>query len=103
VGAPVWLIAVAAGLGGASFGVFQALWDTSMQQRVPPEALSRVSSFDWMGSLALLPAGFALAGPAGEAFGVDAVLLFSAAVGATLALAMAADPDIRRFRSGPSP
>lgn len=97
--APLWLIATASTLGGASFGVFQALWDTSMQQRVPPKALSRVSSFDWMGSLALLPAGFALAGPAGAAFGVDEVLVFAACAGAVLALAMAADPDIRRFRS----
>jgi predicted MFS family arabinose efflux permease len=101
--APLWLIATASALGGASFGVFQALWDTSMQQRVPPAALSRVSSFDWMGSLALLPAGFALAGPAGAAFGVDEVLVFAAFAAAALALAMAADPDIRRFRSDPSP
>jgi hypothetical protein len=74
-----------------------------MQQRVPPKALSRVSSFDWMGSLALLPAGFALAGPAGAAFGVDEVLVFAACAAAALALAMAADRDIRRFRSDPAP
>jgi predicted MFS family arabinose efflux permease len=98
LGAPLWAIAAGGALGGASFGVFGALWETTMQRLVPAEALSRVSSFDWMGSLALLPAGYALAGPAGAALGVDAVLLFAAGAGVVLALALAADPDIRRLR-----
>jgi hypothetical protein len=77
------------------------LWDTAMQTRVPPAALSRVSSFDWMGSLALLPAGFALAGPLAEVVGVDAVLWVGAGSAFVLALAMAADPAIRRLGAEP--
>ncbi len=103
LGAPVWLIAASAALGGASFGVFSALWDTTMQRRVPAAALSRVSSFDWMGSLALLPAGYALAGPAGAALGVDPVLIFAACVAVVLPLAMAADPAIRGLTAAPKP
>ena len=38
------------------------IWDTSLAQRIPPEALSRVSSYDWMGSLALIPIGYLAAG-----------------------------------------
>jgi hypothetical protein len=68
---------------------------------VPPAALSRVSSFDWMGSLALLPAGFALAGPLAEVVGVDAVLWVGAGSAFVLALAMAADPAIRRLGAEP--
>ena len=103
LGAPVWLIAASAALGGASFGVFSALWDTTMQRRVPAAALSRVSSFDWMGSLALLPAGYALAGPAGAALGVDPVLIFAACVAVALPLGHGRRPGHPRAHGGPNP
>ena len=45
--------------------------------------LSRVTAYDWMGSLALLPFGYLLAGPLGEALGSVEVL----AAGSALALA----------------
>ena len=45
--------------------------------------IPRVTSYDWMGSLALLPIGYVLAGPLGEALGPAEVL----AVGSALALA----------------
>ena len=38
-----------------------------MAERIPPHALSRASAWEWMGSLALLPIGYLLAGPAAEA------------------------------------
>ena len=38
-----------------------------MAERIPPEALSRVSSYDWMGSLLLLPVGYLLAGSLADA------------------------------------
>lgn len=55
-----------------------------MARHIPPGALSRVSSYDWMGSLALLPIGFALSGPVAAALGARHVL----GAGAVLALAM---------------
>jgi hypothetical protein len=45
-----------------------------------------VSSYDWMMSLALLPIGYLLAGPLGEALG-EAALLAGGSILATLALA----------------
>ena len=63
--------------------LFDVLWHTALAERVPPHMLSRVTSYDWMGSLALLPIGYVLAGPLGEAFGAAEVL----AVGSALALA----------------
>ena len=41
---------------------------------MPPHTLSRVSAYDWMGSLALLPVGYLLAGPLGDALGPELVL-----------------------------
>jgi MFS family permease len=86
LGAPLPLLTplfVAAGGGLALFGV---LWETALAERVPPHALSRVSSYDWMGSLVLLPLGYIVAGPLGEALGESAVL----AVGSVAATAVLA-------------
>jgi predicted MFS family arabinose efflux permease len=73
----------AAGVGIALFGIW---WETALAERVPPHTLSRVSAYDWMGSLALLPLGYLLAGPLGEELGASLVLVAGSAV-ATLALA----------------
>ena len=51
------------------------LWNTAMAERIPPHALSRASSYEWMGSLILLPVGLLAAGPAAEATSPEAVLL----------------------------
>ena len=69
LGAPLLLLVpafAAAGVGLALFGIW---WETALAERVPPHTLSRVSSYDWMGSLALLPIGYALSGPLGDALG----------------------------------
>ena len=56
-------------------GLFAVWWETALAQRIPPQLLSRVSAWDWMGSLALLPAGYLLAGPAGQWLGASRVLV----------------------------
>ena len=43
--------------------------------------LSRVSSYDLMGSLALLPLGYAIAGPLANALGAQRVLLVGSGIG----------------------
>ena len=53
-------------LAGLQNGLFMVIWETPLARHIPPAALSRVSSYDWMGSLALLPIGFVARGPAGE-------------------------------------
>jgi predicted MFS family arabinose efflux permease len=81
--AVVIVLAFGAGLG---FTLFEVWWATALVRHIPPEALSRVSAYDWMGSLALLPLGFAIAGPLAGALGARTVLT----VGAAVALAMLA-------------
>ena len=70
------------GIGVALFGIW---WETALAERVPPHMLSRVTAYDWMGSLALLPLGYVLAGPIGEQLGAVEVLVGGSAV-ALLAL-----------------
>jgi MFS family permease len=98
LGAPLPLILLAAlvmGLGVELFGVY---WDTSLQQHVPEHALSRVSSYDALGSFIFIPLGQIAAGPIAEAIGVDETLYLAAAVVTLAVLAMVATPDIRRLR-----
>ena len=55
--APAPVIAAAQAIGGVGMGIFSAVWQTTLQQHVPEEALSRVSAWDWMGSFLFLPLG----------------------------------------------
>ena len=57
-------IAIAALLGNVGVSLFNVMFGTAIQQHVPLDAISRVSAYDWMGSLALLPVGQAIIGPA---------------------------------------
>jgi MFS family permease len=95
--ATAW-VAIGALAAGLSLAVFNTLWETTLQQAVPAELLSRVSAYDWLGSTALVPIGFALAGPAAGAFGIGDTLWFGAAWIVVTTLAVLAVPDVRRLR-----
>ncbi|MGZ4314046.1 MAG: MFS transporter [Solirubrobacteraceae bacterium] len=64
---------------GLGFTLFEVWWATALVRHIPPQALSRVSAYDWMGSLALLPLGFAIAGPLASAWGARTVLTVGSA------------------------
>lgn len=98
VTAPAVAIAAAQLAAGVSMGFFMAVWATTLQQHVPPDKLSRVSAYDWMGSLAFLPLGYALAGPVSEAIGVSATLWIATVwVVASTALVLLV-PGVRALR-----
>jgi predicted MFS family arabinose efflux permease len=96
--APALAIAVAQALAGVAIGFFVAVWQTTMQQHVPPDALSRVSAWDWLGSFALLPLGFVLAGPVADQIGVSTTLWISAGWCAFSTAVVVALPSIRNLR-----
>jgi hypothetical protein len=93
--APVPVIAAAAVVGTAAMNLGTSLWFTALQVHVPRESISRVSSYDWMGSMVFLPLGFALAGPAAHAIGAGHTLLLAAMVAALANGAMAFLPSVR--------
>jgi hypothetical protein len=98
LGAPRPLLAVAFFATGLGLGLFGVLWQTALAQRIPPHALSRVSSYDWMGSLALLPFAYLAVGPIGEALGERLVLGGGAVIGCGLVALGFAIPDVWRLR-----
>jgi predicted MFS family arabinose efflux permease len=99
VGAPKGLLIACFVLAGAGLSLFDVWWQTALAQRIPPHALSRVSSYDWMGSLALLPFGYLLAGPIGEAIGPAEVLIVGGAVGVAISALGFAIPDVWHLRA----
>jgi MFS family permease len=90
------IIAVAL-LDGALGPLFNALWYTAMQREVPAGELSRVSSWDAFGALALEPAGLAASGPIAAAIGLSATLYGAGALALILTLAVLAVPAVRNF------
>jgi MFS family permease len=87
VGAPLAVLAPAIVIGGAGTAVFDVWWVTALAERIPPDKLSRVTSYDWAVSFGLMPLGFMLAGPAADALGATQLLL-GGAVAAFVVLAL---------------
>ena len=95
---------LAAGIGAE---IFQLYWVTAIQQGVPRHLLARVISLDWLMSIGLMPLGFALTGPAVNAFGMEAVLVTGAVV-TVLGMCLLSVPGVPEFRTpgtvvGPRP
>jgi predicted MFS family arabinose efflux permease len=79
-GAPLAIVLPAMVLAGWSGALFDIWWVTALAERIPPSRLSRVTSYDWTVSLALMPLGCVLAGPAASVLGAPELLLGGALV-----------------------
>jgi MFS family permease len=88
----------AAILAGACLEVFTVSWATTLQQEIPPEKLSRVSSYDALGNFALAPAGTAVAGPLASALGISAILAAGGALVVILPVLVLLVPEVRHMR-----
>lgn len=77
---PLAALAALAALAGIGIEIIGVLWDTAMQQEIPLVKLSRVSSYDALGSFVLIPLGLAAAGPVAEAVGTRPTILGAAAI-----------------------
>jgi hypothetical protein len=96
--APLAPIALAGLIAGVGNMVFNTLWETTLQQHIPEAARSRVSSYDWFGSLALQTLGFALIGPLATAVGDSTALWLCGAVELVAVGSLLAVRDIRTLR-----
>jgi MFS family permease len=103
VPAPLALIVCAGLFAGVATMLFNTLFETMLQQHVPAHALSRVSSFDWFGSIAFQPLGLALMGPLAGAVGVSAALYLSAGLKLLSLVALLGVKDVRTLGPAPPP
>jgi predicted MFS family arabinose efflux permease len=96
---PLPWIAAGAFVAGFGFEVFSVLWNTALHTRVAPEALSRVSAYDAVGSIALVPLGEVLAGFGVEAIGAPDTLLWAAAAIVVPTALVLLVPEVRHLRN----
>lgn len=99
IGAPLPAVLVAAFIGGIGIEVFGVLWVTTMQREIPPDRLSRVSSYDALGSLVFTPVGLAVAAPVAIAVGLSGAFWIAALIIAAPTLLVLGAGDVRRMRS----
>lgn len=102
VAPPVPLIACGALLAGAGMALTISIWESTLQRHIPDESLSRVSSYDWVGSLAFYPLGLAIWGPIAAAIGIGVSLWLSFGLAAAMTLALLSVPDIRNLPAAPA-
>jgi hypothetical protein len=94
---PLWVVIAGSFLCGVASDVFAVLWETTMQRTIPAAALSRVSSYDSLGSLLLGPLGLLAAGPLAVTAGTHASLVGCAVVSLVAAAAALLSPGVRRL------
>jgi hypothetical protein len=85
--------ALLAGLGSALGSALEA---TVTQQRIPAQALSRVSAFNMVSAFGFGPVAFAAAGSVAAVVGAGAVLGFGAAWAAFGTIVVFTVPSVRR-------
>jgi MFS family permease len=95
-GLPMSLIALvfAALLNGAALEMTNLVWTNILQEVVPGERLGRISSIDSLGSYALLPVGYALAGWTTDWLGAAPVFILGGGLTAVFALLALVHPAI---------
>jgi MFS family permease len=95
------LIAVAALASGVGTEVFEVNWSVALQEQVPLDMLSRVSSYDALGSNVLRPVGTSLAGPVAEALGITGTLVGGGIVTLVSVFVILCVPEVRKLRRKP--
>ncbi|MFE3658910.1 MFS transporter [Streptomyces sp. NPDC059165] len=97
--APMPLTIAAYGVAQAGLGFLSPVWSTAVQRAFPAHALARVTSYDWLLSLAAVPLGYALAPVAASAWGAHVPLTVAALAVGGACLATAAAPGVRRLHA----
>ncbi|WP_372790853.1 MFS transporter [Paraconexibacter sp.] len=92
------VIAALEGITGIGVALFFTIWDSALQERVPEQALSRVTSYDFFLSIGLSGLGVAIAGPVADLVGLQQTMLAMSAIAVPLALSLLAFPAVRQLR-----
>lgn len=95
---PVAAIGAGQLVAGAASAFWLVMWSTTVQTHVPPEALNRLHAYDVAGSLLMVAAGRALAGPVAEAVGTSSLFLAGAVINLLVVSALLVTRPINRLR-----
>ncbi len=97
MGLPIGIVGVslAVFISGAGLTALGLVWTNTLQELVPPDLLGRVSSIDALGSSALEPVGYALAGSAADWLGAAPVFVLGGAISTGLITLGLLHPAVR--------
>jgi MFS family permease len=96
---PTIAIALSGLLAGFFVTVFSVQWHTTLQREIPSDLLSRVSAYDWFGSLALMPIWMAVVGPVASGIGISTTLDVSGVIMLALLASVLLVPSVRQLRA----
>jgi len=91
------LLAAVAFIGGAGTQVFSTAWTVAMMERIPTTVLSRVASYDMLGSFIAIPIGTMAFGWLASHVDIRPLVVTAACCYATVALATLLVPSVRRL------
>jgi MFS family permease len=92
------VIATVAFFAGVGLEIFGVNWITALQQHVPSRVLSRVNSYDALGSFVFIPLGLVIAGPLAARFGATETLWFFVGLAVASIGAALLSRDVRTLR-----
>nr|WP_279672188.1 MFS transporter [Flexivirga meconopsidis] len=92
---PLMVVAFLSGMGTQTFSTG---WTVAMMERIPSEVLSRVSSYDMLGSFVAIPVGTLTFGWLADRVDVETLLIVAGAAYATLSLATLLVPQVWGLR-----
>ena len=96
-GLPVAAIATLEALTAVCVTAYFTLWETSIQEHIPAESVSRVGSYDLFVATGLLPFGTIAAGLVSEAIGLQQTLIGMSVIGVAAAACVLSVPSVRQL------
>jgi len=98
LGLPVPAVAACFAVAGFAMAFWGVMWATSVQTQVPAGILNRIHAYEVAGSLAMMPVGQALAGPAAALFSPAAVLVAAGVLAVVFSTALLSVRAVRGLR-----
>ncbi len=93
----LWPLVALAFLAGCGVEVFSIGWQTTLHEHIPNDVLSRVSSYDALGSFVAMPLGQLAFGPLSQVVDIRILMMGSAVVFVLIALATLASSSVRNL------
>jgi hypothetical protein len=93
------LVLITATAFGIALDIFYVIWSTTVQQNVPSESLSRVTSYDTFGSFLFGPLGIAIAGPVAVVIGTTMTMNIAAAISLVAVVGSLLVPSVRNLEA----
>ena len=75
------------------------VWESALQRHIHGDVLSRVTAYDWFGSMAFAPIGLAIWGPVADATSIGDAIWLATALTLVSTVALLAVRDVRRLQT----